>query len=174
MAIGCRGAPAFPAKRYWRIKRLSHLHRPLRALLPAVGAAILLAACATRFEEPGPLEPHATLSFPSQEAQWFAGVFLAPLEFNGRARPRHWTRPRFAVPPGPLELRLRAARENLQGSCQLSFEVEAGATYDVDAVFRDDEFTIRVARQGRSLARCVSPASLLPTPLGPPPGVPGH
>ena len=151
-----------------------HLRRPARVLLPAVLAAILLAACVTRFEEPGPLEPQGTLSFPSQEEQWFAGVFLAPLEFNGSARPRHWIRPRFAVPPGLLKLRLRAARENLQGSCQLSFGVEAGATYEVDAISGEDEFTIRVARQGRILAQCVAPASVLPTPLGPPPGVPGH
>lgn len=114
------------------------------------------------------------LLFPSQEDQWFAGIFLEPLEFNGTARPRHWTRSRFAVPPGLLKLRVRAARENLQGGCLLSFTVDAGASYEVEAVPGDEEFTMRVLRQGRAVAQCVSPAMLLPTPLGPPPGVPGY
>lgn len=172
MATGLREMVAFPAKRFCQIKLALQMRPAVQLLL--VLAAALVVGCVTRFQEPGPSQPRGTLLFPSQEHQWFAGVFLEPLEFNGTARPRHWTRPRFAVPPGLLKLRVRAARENLQGSCLLSFTVKAGASYQVEAVPGDDEFRIGVMQQGRPVAQCVSPATLLPTPLGPPPGVPGY
>lgn len=173
MDLGPKIRPTL-ASRYWKINLPFQIRHSVRALAPAVLAAAMLAGCVARFEAPGPDEPRGLLVFPSQEEQWFSGVFLEPLEFNGVARPRHWTRARFGVPPGLLELRVRAARENLQGACLLSFTVSAGANYEVAAAPGDEAFTIRVMREGRTVTRCTSPATLLPTPLGPPPGVPGH
>lgn len=139
----------------------------------AVALAVTLAGgCATRFEEPEASAPHATLAFPTQAEQWAAFTFLEPVEFNGVARPRRWLRESFRVPPGELRLVMRAAFENLQGTCELVFPVAAGETYAIDARFAEDVFLIRALRDGRELAACESPSSLLPTPLGMPPMVP--
>ena len=140
-------------------------------------AALLLAAaiaggCATRFEEPPRSAPHATLVFPSQQAQWFSRVFLEPQEINGLQRPRNWMKEEFAIPPGALELRIRSAQEDQQGSCTLSFTASAGERYRVQAEPRGDSFLIQALRGEYVVASCESPATVLPTPLGPPPGVP--
>lgn len=135
-------------------------------------AAVIAGGCATRFEEPSRSEPHATLLFPSQQAQWFSRVFLEPLEINGRQRPRNWMKEEFTVPPGELELLLRSAQEDQQGSCVLSFAVVAGESYRVHAERRGDTFFIQASSGDYVVAYCESPATILPTPLGAPPGVP--
>ncbi len=139
----------------------------------AVALAVVLASgCATRFEEPAASAPHAVLTFPTQDEQWAAATFLEPVEFNGVPRPRRWMRESFRVPPGELRLGIRAAFENLQGTCQLVFPVAAGETYAVEARYAERIFMIRATRDGREVAACESPSSLLPTPLGMPPRVP--
>jgi hypothetical protein len=125
-----------------------------------------------RFEPPDASAPHAIVAFPSQSEQWEAALFLEPLEFNGVPRPRDWMREQFRVPPGELRLRVRAARESLQGSCLLSFTVVEGETYAVEAGFADDGFNIRASRAGEVVSECGSPATVLPTPLSGPPGMP--
>jgi hypothetical protein len=142
------------------------------AFLPGLLLAILAGGCATRFEPPPASAPHAIVAFPSQAEQWGASLFLEPLEFNGVARPRDWMREQFRVPPGELQLRVRAARESLQGTCLLSFAAVEGETYAVEAGFADGGFDIRASRAGEVVSACESPATVLPTPLSGPPGVP--
>lgn len=141
-------------------------------VLPGLLSGILATGCATRFEQPEPSAPHAVVAFPSQAEQWGASLFLEPVEFNDVPRPRDWMRERFRVPPGELRLRVRAARENLQGTCLLIFPVLEGETYAVDAESAPDAFTIRASREGRLIANCDSPKTLLPTPPGSPLGTP--
>jgi hypothetical protein len=56
--------------------------------------------------------------------------------------------------------------------CLLSFAAVEGETYAVEASFADDGFNIRASRAGDVVSECGSPATLLPTPLSGPPGVP--
>lgn len=142
------------------------------SLLAAALTIALVSGCATRFQEPQPSVPHATLAFPTQAEQWAAFTFLEPVEFNGVPRPRRWMRESFRVPPGELQLGIRAAFENLQGTCQLVFPVAPGQTYAVAARFVDEVFLIRVTHNGHEVAACESPSTLLPTPRGMPPRVP--
>jgi hypothetical protein len=142
------------------------------AVLPGLLSAILATGCATRYEPPDASAPHAIVAFPSQAEQWGASLFLEPVEFNGVPRPRDWMREHFRVPPGELRLRVRAAQENLQGTCLLSFAVTEGATCAVDARFADDGFNIRASCDGDVVSECGAPATVLPTPLSGPPGVP--
>jgi hypothetical protein len=78
------------------------------------------------------------------------------------------------VPPGhgTASLLVRAARESLQGTCLLIFTLLEGETYAVDAESTPDAFTIRAARDGRTVSTCDSPKAVLPTPLGLPGGMP--
>lgn len=145
--------------------------RPV-AILPGLLCVILASGCATRYEPPAASAPHAIVAFPSQAEQWGASLFLEPVEFNGVARPRDWMREQFRVPPGELRLRVRAARESLQGTCLLSFTVAEGETYTVEASFADGGFNIRASRADEVVSECRSPATVLPTPLSGPPGVP--
>jgi hypothetical protein len=145
--------------------------RPV-AILPALLSVVLATGCATRYEPPDASAPHAIVAFPSQAEQWGASLFLEPVEFNGVPRPRDWMREYFRVPPGELRLRVRVARENLQGTCLLSFSVVAGETYAVDARSADGGFELRASREGEVVSECGSPATVLPTPLSGPPGVP--
>jgi hypothetical protein len=148
-----------------------HSAKPV-AILPGVLFVILASGCATRFEPPDASAPHAIVAFPSQAEQWGAALFLEPVEFNGVPRPRDWMRERFRVPPGELRLRVRAAQENLQGTCLLSFAVVEGEIYAVEASFADQGFSVRASRKGVVVSECRSPATVLPTPLSGPPGVP--
>lgn len=144
-----------------------------RSIWPALSLAIAIAGgCATRFEEPSRAEPHAVLVFPPQQSQWFSRVFLEPQEINGLPRPRNWMREEFAVPPGALELQVRAAREDRQGSCALSFTAMPGERYRVHAEPRGDTFIIQALSEEFVVASCETATTVLPTPLGPPPGVP--
>jgi len=144
-----------------------------RSTFPALVLALAIAGgCATRFEEPPRSEPHAILVFPSQQAQWFSRVFLEPQEINGLQRPRHWMKEEIAIQPGELELRIRSAQEDQQGSCTLNFTAIAGERYRVRAEPRGDIFLIQALSGEYVVASCESPATVLPTPLGPPPGVP--
>lgn len=148
-----------------------HSSTPI-AILPGLLLAILASGCATRFEPPPASAPHAIVAFPSQAEQWGASLFLEPVEFNGVPRPRDWMREDFRVPVGELRLQVRAAKENLQGTCLLSFAVVEGETYAVAAGFADDGFDIRATRAGEVVSECRSPATVLPMPLSGPPGVP--
>jgi hypothetical protein len=149
------------------------MHAPtFAALLPGLLCAILATGCAARYQQPEPSAPHAIVAFPSQAEQWGAALFLEPVEFNGVPRPRDWMRDSFRVPPGELRLRVRAAQENMQGTCLLMFPALEGETYAVDAGSAPDTFTIRASRDGRLIADCDAPKTLLPTPLGSPPGTP--
>jgi hypothetical protein len=120
--------------------------------------------CATRFQPPDPATPHAVLAFPSQQEQHFTGLYLEPLEFNGALRPRNWTVDEFRVPAGEMQLLVRAARENLQAACPLSFPVAAGETYELGARAGEENFTIHASRDGRVVAECEGPSTILPTP----------
>lgn len=142
------------------------------AALPGLLSAILATGCAARYQQPEPSAPHAIVTFPSQAEQWGASLFLEPVEFNGVSRPRDWMRDSFRVPPGELRLLVRAAREDRQGTCLLIFPVTPGESYAVHAESGPDAFTIRAARDGRLIANCDAPKTLLPTPLGSPPGTP--
>ena len=148
-----------------------HSSRPV-AILSGLLAVALASGCATRYEPPAASAPHAIVAFPSQSEQWGAALFLEPVEFNGVPRPRDWMREQFRVPPGELRLKVRAAQENLQGTCLLSLAVVEGETYAVAARFADDGFSIRASREGEVVSECRSPATVLPTPLSGPPGVP--
>jgi hypothetical protein len=134
--------------------------------------AVLSAACATRYSEPAAGAPHATLSFPAQQAQIDSGLFLEPLAFNGVPRPRDWLREIFRVPPGELELDLRAAHEARQGRCLLVFQVIAGETYEVTAEELEDAFRLRAARGDQVMAECSGEKTVLPTPMGIPGVIP--
>lgn len=138
--------------------------RFLLTWLSALLAAALAAGCATRFQQPDVAAPHAVVAFPSQEDQRSSGMFLEPMTFNGVLRPQNWLVDSFRVPPGKVELLLRAAQENLQGTCMLGFAAVEGETYAVGAQFLDETFTMRASRDGRTVAECVSPATILPTP----------
>lgn len=126
-------------------------------------AVVIAGGCATRFKPPDVAAPHAMLVFPSQEDQRTAGLFLEPRAFNGVLRPQNWLVDSFRIPPGTLELLLRAAQENLQGTCVLSFAAVEGERYAIDAQFADETFTMRASHDGRTVAKCASPATLLPT-----------
>lgn len=143
-------------------------------LSSAVVSAALTAGCASRFEEPETLSPHAIVVFPSQAAQSAAFLFLEPLDFNGVPRPRNWKAERFRVPPGELRLRVRAAQENQQGTCELSFTAAAGVRYVVAGSSTSDAFSLSASSDGKAVARCEAPKTLLPTTPGMPPGVPPH
>jgi len=142
------------------------------AVLPGVLSAALAAGCAARYAQPDASAPHAIVTFPSQAQQAGAFLFLEPVEFNGVPRPRNWMRDSFRVPPGELRLLVRAARESLQGTCLLTLPVLEGETYAVEAEAGPDAFTIRASRDGRLIANCDAPKTLLPTPLSSPPGTP--
>jgi hypothetical protein len=128
--------------------------------------AVLAVACAARFVEPAADAPHASLAFPAQEAQIDSGLFLEPLEVNGIPRPRQWLRETFRVPPGELQLEVRAAREAEQGTCLLGFQAVAGVTYQVTAEDLDDAFGLRVTQIDRPVAECSGEKTVLPTPMG--------
>jgi hypothetical protein len=128
-------------------------------------SAALAAGCATRFQPPDHATPHARLAFPSQHEQHATGMYLEPLEFNGALRPRYWTQDEFRVPAGELRLLVRAARENQQAACPLSFPVAAGETYELGARAGEEDFTIHASRDGHVVAECVGPSMILPTPL---------
>lgn len=104
------------------------------------------------------------LAFPSQQEQHATGLYLEPLEFNGELRPRYWTQDEFRVPAGEIRLLVRAARENLQAACPLSFPVASGETYELGARAREDSFTIHASRDGNVVAECEGPTTILPTP----------
>lgn len=128
-------------------------------------SAALAGGCATRFLPPEASESHGTLDFPSQSRQLDSGLFIEPLEFNELPRPRTWVGQDFRVAPGELRLVARAARESLQGQCQLRFRVAEGESYRVEAEAGEEVFTIRVSHDGRPVAECAGPATVLPTPL---------
>lgn len=111
------------------------------------------------------MESHGTLTFPSKQQQLDRRVFIEPLEFNDLPRPRQWIGRDFRVAPGELRLAVRAARESLQGRCLLNFRVAEGETYRVEAEPGEEAFTIRATQQGRVVAECAGPATVLPTPL---------
>jgi hypothetical protein len=138
------------------------------AILPA-----LATGCAGAFEQPGIAAPHAVLAFPSQHQQAASSLFLEPVEFNGRQRPRDWMQEQFRVPAGELRLQLRAATHALQGACVLSLPVETGETYHIGAQFRAETFTLTATRRGETVGSCDSPATVLPTPARIP-GVPAR
>lgn len=149
------------------------MHSPtFAAVLPGLLFAALFTGCAARFEQPDASAPHAIVAFPSQAQQAGSFLFLEPVEFNGVPRPQDWMRDSFRVPPGELRLLVRAAREDRQGTCLLIFPVLAGASYAVHADSGPDAFTITAAHAGRTISSCDSPKTLLPTPLGLPPGMP--
>lgn len=127
-------------------------------------SAALAVGCATRFHPPDPATPHAVLAFPTQHEQYATGLYLEPLELNGALRPRHWTKDQFRVPAGEMQLLIRAARENLQASCPLSFPVTAGVTYELGAQAGQEVFTIQASRDGYVVAECEGPTTILPTP----------
>ena len=131
-----------------------------------------LTSCASnRFQSVNPSSPHAVVSFPPQEAQRGRLLFIEPVELNGLPRPRNWLRETFRVPPGNLELKLRAATDTLQGRCVLEFSVAEGQRYEIDATFATDVFTLRASRQGKTIDSCAATAEVLPVPLRIP-GVP--
>jgi hypothetical protein len=128
-------------------------------------SAALACGCATRYIPPEASEAHGTLVFPSEAQQLDRGVFVEPLEINDLPRPRRWIGKDFRIAPGELRLAVRAARENLQGRCRLSFRVAEGETYRVEAEPVEETFTIFVIQRGRVVAECAGPATTLPTPL---------
>jgi hypothetical protein len=134
---------------------------------------VLATGCASTFEQPGIAAPHAVLAFPSQDEQAARSLFLEPVEFNGRPRPRDWMHENFRVPAGELRLQLRAATHELQGACLLSLPVETGETYHIGAQFRAETFTLTATRRGEKVGSCDSPATVLPTPARIP-GVPAR
>lgn len=146
--------------------------RSRQRVLPILLPALLSAACATRYVEPAADAPHASLVFPAQQAQIDSGLFLEPLAFNGVPRPRDWLRETFRVPPGELELDLRAAREAQQGRCLLVFQVIADESYEVTAEELEDAFRLRAAGGSQGMAECSGEKTVLPTPMGIPGVIP--
>lgn len=136
-------------------------------------SAALASACATRFQPPQGAEPHATLALPALGTPT-AGMVVEPVAINGLPRPQYWTDEGIRVPPGELRLSVRAAAENLHGTCSLSFAALEGERYHLDARSGDDAFTIRASRDGRVLSECVAAKTLSPTPLRVPGVIPAR
>jgi hypothetical protein len=158
-------------------KNHSHFNRvpsaAWRTLIMLAGCLPFFAGCVTRFEPLDETAPHAVLAVPSQEAQWESRMLFEPLEFNGLAHPRNWWRESFRIPPGEFRLLTRVAHEALQGTCLLEFTALVGATYRLDARLIGDVFTIESLSDGRVVASCHAPATVLPTPARIP-GVPAR
>lgn len=134
-------------------------------------SSALAGGCATRFQPPLEAEPHATIVVPALGSPT-AGMVVEPAEINGLPRPQHWGDAGLRVPPGALELRVRAAVENQHGICLLRFPAVAGETYRLEARAAEEVFTIRALHDGQALSQCEARRMLSPTPQGVPGVIP--
>ena len=92
-------------------------------------------------------------------------ILVEAVTVNELARPQSLIVRHLRVPPGELRLLVRAAEDNLHGTCALRFPAAAGETYEIGARHQNDTFVIVASHDGRLLTQCAAAEMISPTPL---------
>lgn len=117
-------------------------------------SAIVLASCATTFEEPSSNNPHAILKFkPSDNsvAATFGGLAVSPLEINGLPPSKlKWSHEEFRIPAGDTVVLAEALISVLNSTAVvadgfLKFNAAPGETYFVSQTAEPEFVTITVS-----------------------------